>query len=99
MPVAPFLFTISSFLLGAAPSLPTLTADFDGDGSVETAVAEASDAKGRLRILDASGKRLGEASFPVPEGRHPRIALSAGPLGSAGALLAVEASAGASRCR
>ncbi len=98
MPIASFSFAIFSFLLAAAPSLPTLTADLDGNGSIEAAVAEASDGWGRLRILDANGALLAEASFPVPDGRHPRIALSAGPLGSAGALLSLEAFSRSSRC-
>src|SRR5712692_11227833 len=98
MPIASFSFTIFSFLLAAAPSPPTLTVDLDGNGSIEAAVAEASDGRGRLRILDASGTLLAEASFPVPDGRHPRITVSAGPLGSSGALLSLEAFSRSSRC-
>ena len=98
MPIAPFSFTIFSFLLATASSVTTLTADLDGNGSIEAAVAEAFDGRGRLRILDANGTLLAEASFPVPDGRHPRLSLSAGTLGSAGCLLSLEVFSGSSRC-
>ena len=85
-------------LLGKAAPAARLTADLDGDGSTETAIAEASGAGGQLRVRDAQGRLLAESAFPLPRGKSPRIALAAGSLGSAGALLAIEALSGPSRC-
>src|SRR5207247_8909525 len=86
-------------LLAQAAPITRLTEDLDGDGSVETVTAEMSDAAGRLRVLDAKGRLLAESAFPAPRAPRPRVALSAGSLGSAGALLAVDAVSGAVRCR
>ncbi|HEY7575803.1 MAG TPA: hypothetical protein VIB08_11600 [Thermoanaerobaculia bacterium] len=80
------------------PAPPAITASFSGRETVETATARASGRQIRVEVDDASGKRIAKADAPSPGGR-PDVALSAGELGSAGALLEVSASGGGRICR
>ena len=82
------------------PTPVSLTADFSGEAAHETITAIVKGAAARLEARDASGKRIGkDADVPVPGDGRPEIALSAGSIGSAGALLEVRASRGDSVCR
>jgi len=81
----------------AEPMTPTLAADFDGDGREETAVA--APARGNVRLeIRSDGRRVADAKAPSPPGDVVRVELSAGGIGSAGALLLVTASTDASEC-
>ena len=84
--------------LAADPLSPTLAVDLDGDGREETVTAKPARGDVRLDVLDAAGKRLAKAKAPAPAADVVHVELSAGALGSTGALLAVEASADASEC-
>ncbi len=79
--------------------LPSITADFSGGGSPETITATAKGRAVRLEARDASGKRIARAEAPAPESGRFDVALSAGSIGSAGALLEVKASGGDTVCR
>ncbi|HTY41421.1 MAG TPA: hypothetical protein VMH79_06065 [Thermoanaerobaculia bacterium] len=81
----------------AEPLTPTLAADFDGDGREETVVA--APARGSVRLeVRADGRRVADAKAPSPSGDVVRVELSAGAIGSAGALLLVTASTDAAEC-
>jgi hypothetical protein len=92
------LLLLTFFLSGAAPPAE-LTSDLDGQGAVETAAAVLSGGKVRLEIRDSRGKLLAESLVPAPEGSDPRVTLTAGSLGSAGALVEVAAAAARTECR
>jgi hypothetical protein len=85
-------------LRSEAPAPPAITAGFSGGEALETATARASGKLVRVEVADASGKRIAKADAPSPGG-HPDVVLSAGALGSAGALLEVTASGGGRVCR
>ncbi|MGH9368503.1 MAG: hypothetical protein ACRD3M_12600, partial [Thermoanaerobaculia bacterium] len=91
-----------AFTLGRAradsPGGSAATADFSGGGTLETATARPKGKLVRVELASASGKRLDRADAPSPGGR-PEILLSAGSIGSAGALLEVVALADARVCR
>jgi len=96
--------TASLFLLAvtlSAQSAPPaeLTADLDGQGAVQSAAAVVRGRKVRLEIRDSRGRLLAQSFVPAPGGRNLRVALAAGALGSAGALLEVAAAAGDTECR
>ncbi len=76
----------------------TITAGFSSGESVETATARARGKAIRVELTDSAGKRLAKADAPSPGGR-PEIVLSAGAIGSPGALLEVKASADGTVCR
>jgi hypothetical protein len=76
----------------------TITAGFSAGDSVETATARAKGKVIRVELAASGGKRLAKADAPSPGGQ-PRIVLRAGAIGSPGALLEVEASAGGTICR
>jgi hypothetical protein len=84
--------------LAGDPLSPTLAVDLDGDGTTETVTAAASRGDVRLEVRDAGGKKLGNAKAPAPAGDVVHVALSAGALGSPGALIEVVASTDASEC-
>jgi hypothetical protein len=89
--------------LGVGPALPaadssSVTAHFSGEESLETAAARAKGKAVRIELSSAAGKRLAKADAPSP-GYHPQLLLRAGSVGSAGALLEVAASEGATICR
>jgi hypothetical protein len=67
----------------------SVTADFDGSGSAESARLAVSGVATELEITDASGRRIAHARLPVPPSRADAVAFSVGALGSAGALLEV----------
>ena len=83
--------------LSAEPA--SLTLDLDGQGAVESATAVPRGSKVRLEIRDSSGKSLAESLVPAPGGNNPVVAITAGSLGSAGALLEVVAAAAEKECR
>ena len=76
---------------------PSLAADLDGDGREETVKAAAGRGTVRLTVEDASGRRA-DAKAPAPKSDVVRVALSAGSLGSAGALLLVDAASDSGDC-
>lgn len=78
---------------------PSLAADLDGDGASETVTAAPSRGAVRLQVRDASGRRLAEAKAPAPSADVVPIALTAAPIGSAGALVEVAAATDTSACR
>lgn len=84
--------------LAADPIAPTLTADLDGDGHAESVTAAARRGAVKLEVRDAKGRKLAEASAPAPNADVVQVELSAGPLGSPGALLGVDASTDAAAC-
>jgi hypothetical protein len=84
--------------LAADPLSPALSVDLDGDGAPETVTAAAARGDVRLEVRDAGGKKLGNAKAPAPAGDVVQVELSAGVLGSSGALLEVLASTDASEC-
>jgi hypothetical protein len=84
--------------LATDPLAPSLTADFDGDGREETVTAVPRRGAVRLEVRDASGRQRGDANAPAPSADVVHVELSAGSLGSAGALLAVTAATDASEC-
>ncbi|MFY9552366.1 MAG: hypothetical protein WAU32_14560, partial [Thermoanaerobaculia bacterium] len=95
-------------ILALAPSLrvaepsalaPSLSADLDGDGTVETVRATAARGAVKLEVLDAEAHRLAVAKAPAPAGQVVPITLTSAPLGSAGALVEVVAATDASVCR
>ncbi len=86
------------FQLAGGPLSPSLTADFAGDGREETITAAPRRGAVRLEVRDKAGRRLADASAPAPAADVVQVELSAGSLGSAGALLAVNASTDASQC-
>jgi hypothetical protein len=94
-------------LLAAAPSsaatpqsaaLPTVSADLDGDGSVETATASSARGGIRVEVRDGRGRRIADARAPAPPGDVVPFTLTTAPIGSAGALLEVSAATDSSEC-
>jgi hypothetical protein len=95
------LFSVILALAAAAPAAPvSLSADFDGDGRVETATARPLGKAIRVEIADARGKRLASADAVAPAGTldPASVTLTGGPLGSPGVLLAVSSTAGSEQC-
>ncbi|HEY1434173.1 MAG TPA: hypothetical protein VGG65_02300 [Thermoanaerobaculia bacterium] len=84
--------------LTADPVAPSLAADFDGDGLEETITAAARRGAVRLELRDPKGRVLAVANAPAPDADVVHVELSAGPLGSPGALLGVAASTDAGAC-
>jgi len=97
----PAILAVALAVRAAEPSVlsPTLTADLDGDGTMETARATAARGSVRLEILDAGGRRLADAQAPAPSGAVVPITLTSAPLGSPGALLVLVAATDAMSCR
>ncbi len=92
-----FLLTMAAAEPGAVA--PSLSADLDGDGVSETVTAVPSRGSVRLQVRDAGGRRLAEAKAPAPSAEVVPVALTAAPVGSAGALLDVDAATDTSACR
>ena len=84
--------------LASDPLSPTLAVDLDGDGSVETVTAAPARAAVRLEVRNAGGQKLATASAPAPSADVVHVRLSAGVLGSTGALVGVLASTDAAEC-
>ncbi len=84
--------------LAADPLSPTLAVDLDGDGKPETVTTAPGRGDVRLEIRDADGRKLGAAQAPAPAADVVHVELSAGVLGSTGALLEVLAATDASEC-
>jgi hypothetical protein len=82
----------------AEPLAPTLSVDLDGDGRDEVVSASGRRGDVSLEVRDAGGARLAEAKAPAPPGDVVRLDLTSGSLGSAGALVEVDASTDAARC-
>jgi hypothetical protein len=90
-----------SWVAGAHPSAsaPSVTADLDGDGHVETIAAAPSPDGVRLEVRDASGGAMAEAVAAAPPSGSAAVTLDSAPIGSAGTLVEVTAGTGASECR
>ncbi|MDQ2870812.1 MAG: hypothetical protein M3S32_08725 [Acidobacteriota bacterium] len=89
-------------LAAAAPAAAPLTLDLDGDGTAETVTAAARGKNARVEVRSSpSGKVIAHADVPVPAAGASEVSLSAGSLGSAGALIEVVAAgaAGTEECR
>jgi hypothetical protein len=84
--------------LATDPLAPSLAADLDGDGREETVTAVSRRGTVRLNVSDSAGRKLADAGAPSPAADVVRVELSAGSLGSSGALVAVIASTDASEC-
>ena len=76
----------------------SVSADFDGDGTVETVTAAPSSRGIRIHVADARGRRIAEARAPSPAGDVVPFTLTTASVGSAGALLEVAASTDTSEC-
>lgn len=100
-----FLFMAAAAAASAASAPPaagssTLSADLDGDGSVETVTAKLARRGVDFEVRSAGGKKIAGAVAPAPRERASlTISLTAGPLGSTGALLEVGASSPGEECR
>jgi hypothetical protein len=93
---------LSLAIIAAGASLqapPALTADLDGQGERETAAAAVAGTNVALEIRDARGKLLARGSVPSPGQASPRVELTLGPLGSAGALVEAVVSGAGGECR
>src|SRR5262249_10022568 len=95
---APALVAALWALRLAGPLAPTLSVDLDGDGREEVVSAEGRRGVVRLAVRGADGARIAEAKAPAPAGDVVRVELSSGSLGSAGALVEVDAATDAARC-
>jgi hypothetical protein len=85
----------------AAATVPvSISVDLDGTGSVETVTAAASKRGASLTVRSGEGKTIASAEAPGPRTGAASVRLSAGSLGSAGALLeAIVTGAGTDECR
>ncbi len=92
-----FLLTFAAAEPGAFA--PSLSSDLDGDGTSETVTAVPVRGSVRLQVRDAGGRRLADAKAPAPSGDVVPVVLTAAPIGSAGALLDVDAATDVSACR
>ncbi len=97
--IAPLLASILLFPAGPSTIAPSLTVDLDGDGTKESVTAESARGFVRLQVRDAAGRKLADAKAPSPAGEIVPLALTSGPLGSAGALVEVVAATDAMECR
>ncbi|MFN2387143.1 MAG: hypothetical protein ABR576_12820 [Thermoanaerobaculia bacterium] len=86
--------------MAAAPAPRTaLSVDLDGDGRLETVEAEKVRVRVRVLVRDARGRRVASAAAPAPSDGQAAVSVTAGELGSAGALLEVTASSPSQVCR
>ena len=84
----------------AARTSASLSVDLDGDGTAESVTAVLRGKKVRVEVRSGSSRKvLAEASPPVPADVAGEISLSAGSLGSAGALLEVITQSPTQECR
>ncbi len=103
----PGIALLAASLLAApspAPAAASVAGDFDGDGSSDQATATVRRGAVRLEIrAEASGRVLARADGPLPKpnrkGEPVSLDVSAGSLGSSGALLALSASSSDGECR
>ncbi|MDQ2969771.1 MAG: hypothetical protein M3R34_01400 [Acidobacteriota bacterium] len=105
------LFTIlflAAFSQAASPASAPATArnpaslsvDLDGDGTAESVTAALRGKKVRVEVRSGTSRKvLAEASPPVPADGAGEVSLSAGSLGSAGALLEVITQSPTQECR
>lgn len=82
----------------AAGQAPSFSVDLDGDGASESVSAVLRRRTLALEVRSAGGKILASAEAPAPAG-NPRVAFTAGSLGSAGAILEVVAASEKEECR
>ena len=94
-----FLFLANLAAGALLQSPPVLTADLDGQGERETAAAAVAGRTVALEIRDVRGELLARESVPSTSQASPRVALSLGPLGSAGALVEAAVSGAGAECR
>jgi hypothetical protein len=96
------MLIFAALLLAASAAAPpgpaALTLDLDGDGKPETVRAIASGSKIKVEVDDASGKRITRMSTVSP-GKGAGVTLAAGPLGEAGSVLEIAATAAGRECR
>src|SRR5258706_5992564 len=92
-----FLAILAAGALLQSP--PALTADLAGQGERETAAVVVAGKFAALEIRDARGELLARESVPSPGQASPRVALSLGPLGSAGALVEAAVAGAGVECR
>ena len=93
------LLLLAVTLLTEPAEPASLTLDLDGQGAVDNATAVARGSKVRLEIRDSRGKLVAESLVPAPGENDPQVAITAGSLGSAGALVEVTAAAAGKECR
>jgi len=89
---------LSLGLVDPEPMVPTLSADFDGDGETETVVASPARGSVRLEVRNAGGRNMAAQTAPAPSADLVHVRLTSAPLGSPGSLLEVLASTDASEC-
>lgn len=94
-----FLFLAILATGASLQSQPALTAELDGQGERETAAVVITGRTVALEIRDARGGLLARESVPSTGQASPRVALSLGPLGSAGALVEAAVSGEGAECR
>ena len=95
------ILPILALALAAEPSAiaPSVSADLDGDGRVETVRASASRGSVKLEVTDPAGRRLSDAKAPAPPGAVVPLTLTTAPVGSAGALVVLTAATDSMVCR
>ncbi|MEO8189887.1 MAG: hypothetical protein ABI682_06060 [Acidobacteriota bacterium] len=82
-------------LLAATTAPQSLSVDLDGDGTLETVGAAVHGKTVRLEVRSGSSRKvIARGDAPMPKSGVTAVALSEGPLGSAGALVEVVATSG-----
>lgn len=95
LPAAALIASLA--LAESEPMTPSLSADLDGDGTVETVTAKPG--RGVVRLDSRSGaKKKASATAPAPPADVVRVSLTAALLGSPGSILEVDASTDTSEC-
>jgi hypothetical protein len=83
-----------------APTPVSLSVDLDGDGTADSVIAVLRGKKVRIEVRSGSSRKApAEASPPVPADGAGEVSLSAGSLGSAGALVEVITQSATQECR
>lgn len=84
----------------AARTPASLSVDLDGDGTAESVTAVLRGKKVRVEVRSGNSRKvLAEASPPLPADGAGEVSLSAGSLGSAGALVEVITQSATQECR
>lgn len=107
MPLLTILFLAAVSQTAPVASAPatvgnpaSLSVDLDGDGTAESVTAVLRRKKVRVEVRSGSSRKvLAEASPPVPADGAGEVSLSAGSLGSAGALVEVITRSATQECR
>jgi hypothetical protein len=93
------LLPLAILAAGALQAPPPLTGDLDGQGASETVAAAVAGGNARLEIRDGRGELLASEILPSPGQADPRVRISLGQLGSAGALVEAAVSGARAECR